>query len=116
PQPRPQLPVSVRRHVLAELDVPFAAIVALTFLLHVGVVAYLRQVDWPRKPSVDELPDRFLHEILRPRPAPPKVARPAPKSATPDRPKRAAKPSGAELVRAPKPVEAEAERRARLEK
>jgi hypothetical protein len=117
PQPRPQLPVSVRRHVLAELDLPFAAIVALTFLLHVGVVVYLRQVDWPRKLAVDELPDRFVHEILkRPRPAPPKVV-PAPLATTPSRPRPAPKtPTVNVAARAPKPAETEAERRARLAK
>jgi hypothetical protein len=116
PQPRPRLPASVRRHVLSELDLPFVAIAALTFLLHVAMVVYLRQVDWPRKPAIDELPDRFLHDTFRKaRPTPP-ATRPEATPATPAPRKPAARPSGAVAARAPKPVESEAERRARFEK
>ena len=115
PQPRPQLPASVRRHVFAELDLPFAAIAALTFLLHVSVVVYLRQVDWPRKPVIDELPDRFLHELSRrPPPPAPKVASREPPPTIAARPRAAPKPSAA-AARPTKPVETEAERHARLE-
>jgi hypothetical protein len=75
PQPRPQLPHSIRRRVSAEIDRWFAVVLALTALLHVAVVAYLRQVDWPRRPSLEEIPDRFVRMAARaPRPAPPPVA------------------------------------------
>jgi hypothetical protein len=115
PRPRPQLPASVRRHVLSDLDLPFVAIAALTLLLHLAVIIYLRQVDWPRKPAIDELPDRFVHELLRrPRPPAPKVARPAPSAPTPARPKVAPRPV-AVTPRPTKPTEGDAERRARLE-
>ena len=116
PRPRPRLPASVRRHVLAELDLPFAAIMVLTFLLHVAMVVYLRQVDWPRKPAVDELPDRFLHDLARrPRPSPPPPSR-RPAIVTPgDEPTR--KPlTHVSAAVAAKPAETDAQRHARLEK
>ena len=44
-------------------------------LLHVAFVVYLRQVDWPRRPSLEEVPDRFIRQIVRaPRPTPPPAA------------------------------------------
>jgi hypothetical protein len=114
-QARPQLPASVRRHVLADIDLPYVAIATLTFFLHVAVVVYLRQVDWPRKPTIDELPDRFVRELVRrPRPPAPKVARPAPTPPAPARPKAAPRPVAA-AARPTTPVENEAERHARLE-
>jgi hypothetical protein len=113
PRPRPQLPASVRRHVFAELDLPYLAIAALTFLLHVVVVVYLRQVDWPRKPSIDEVPDRIVQLQRRPRPPAPQVARPAPAAPAPTRPPSAPRPVAA-AARPTRPVESEAERHARL--
>jgi TonB family protein len=75
PQPRPRLPRSVRRRVGAELDRWFTAVLGLTALLHVAVVVYLRQVDWPRRPDIEAIPDRFVHQIVHaPRPTPPPVA------------------------------------------
>jgi len=115
PRPRPQLPVSVRRHVLAELDLPFAVIVALTFLLHVVMIVYLRQVDWPRKPSVDEIPDRFLHELRR-RPPPTPTAVPRHEVTPVARDKPAPRPTRVAAAPTPRAAESEADRRARLEK
>jgi outer membrane biosynthesis protein TonB len=63
-------------------------------------VVYLRQVDWPRRPAIDELPDRFVHEVVRAParrpPAPPEPEttpdrEPAPPPAA-DRPSRPARP------------------------
>ena len=77
PQPRPQLPFSIRRRVSAEIDRFFTIVLAFTVLLHVAVVVYLRQVDWPRRPSIEEIPDRFVRQLVRtPRPAPPPAAAP----------------------------------------
>jgi hypothetical protein len=72
PQPRPRLPLSVRRRVTAEIDRWFAVALAFTALLHVAFVVYLRQVDWPRRPSLEDIPDRFIRQIVHaPRPTPP---------------------------------------------
>jgi len=74
-QPRAQLPLSVRRRLLADIDVWFVAALAVTALLHVAFVVYLRQVDWPRRPSLEEIPDRFIRQNIRPpRPTPPPAA------------------------------------------
>ena len=71
PQPRAQLPLSVRRRVSREVDGWFAVALAFTALLHLAFVVYLRQVDWPRRPSLEEIPDRFIRQMIhRPRPAP----------------------------------------------
>ena len=56
PQPRPQLPISVRRRLTDGIDPFFSVVVAFTLLLHIVVVVYLRQVDWPRRPSIEEIP------------------------------------------------------------
>jgi hypothetical protein len=84
PQPRPQLPHSVRRRVMGGVDRWFAAVLAVTALLHIAVVVYLRQVDWPRRPPLEEIPDRFIRQMSRvPRPAPPV----APAATAAERPK-----------------------------
>jgi outer membrane biosynthesis protein TonB len=84
PQPRPQLPISVRHRMTDGIDRFFAGVVAFTLLLHVVLVVYLRQVDWPRRPDIEAVPDRFIHQIVRvPRPAPPPVAAPMIADATP---------------------------------
>src|SRR5262249_19588682 len=65
----------VRHRVGADVDRAFAAVLAFTLLLHVVVVVYLRQVDWPRRPAIEAIPDVFVHQIVRaprPTPAPPK--------------------------------------------
>jgi TonB family protein len=108
PQPRPQLPISVRRRVISELDPLFSVIVAFTLLLHVVMVVYLRQVDWPRRPSIEEIPDRYVRQIIRtPRPTPPPAAPTAiaentPKAAPHPRPPS---PTGAPPARPPKTSE-----------
>jgi hypothetical protein len=63
-QPRPQLPPSVRSSFLQNLDWMLMAVVASSFLVHFGFVAYLRQIDWPRKPDIEEIPDRFVQMIV----------------------------------------------------
>src|SRR5262249_46148647 len=77
PQPRPQLPIAVRRRVTAGVDWAFSGVLAFTFLLHVAIVIYLRQVDWPRRPAIEEIPDRFIRQTMhlqRPTPVPPPTA------------------------------------------
>ncbi len=65
PQPRPQLPASVRGTVTSSVDWFFTTIAGLSFLLHLLLVVYLRNVDWPRKPDIEEIPDRFVKMIAQ---------------------------------------------------
>jgi outer membrane biosynthesis protein TonB len=66
PQPRPQLPASVRGSVTTDLDWFFTVIAAISFLVHLSLVIYLRNVDWPRKPDIEEVPDRFVQMVKKP--------------------------------------------------
>jgi outer membrane biosynthesis protein TonB len=65
PQPRPQLPASVRGSALTGVDWFFTTIAALSFLLHLGLIIYLRSVDWPRKPDIEAVPDRFVQMVVK---------------------------------------------------
>jgi outer membrane biosynthesis protein TonB len=65
PQPRPQLPASVRGSALTGVDWFFATIAAVSFLLHLMLVIYLRNVDWPRKPDIEAVPDRFVQMVVK---------------------------------------------------
>ena len=71
PQPRPQLPASVRGTLTGNLDWFFTSIAATSFLAHLALVIYLRSVDWPRKPDIAEIPDRFVQMVVRKPPPPP---------------------------------------------
>jgi hypothetical protein len=71
PQPRPQLPPSVRGSITSNLDWFFTTIAAASFFIHLGFVLYLRSVDWPRKPDIEEIPDRFVQMVVK-KPEPPK--------------------------------------------
>ncbi|HVR03366.1 MAG TPA: AgmX/PglI C-terminal domain-containing protein, partial [Polyangia bacterium] len=66
PQPRPQLPASVRGSVTSDLDWFFTTIAAISFLVHLSLVIYLRSVDWPRKPDIEDIPDRFVQMVKKP--------------------------------------------------
>jgi hypothetical protein len=114
PQPRPQLPASVRRHVVAELDGVFTGIAALSFLVHLAMVIYLRQVDWPRQPAIDELPDRFVQMVRRPQP----IEKPRPVATAPAAKPTPAKPAQPKPTTGPtpaaKPAPSAAERHANL--
>lgn len=70
-QARPQLPASVRGSITANLDWFFTAITAASFALHLTMVIYLRNVDWPRKPDIETIPDRFVQMVVK-KPEPPK--------------------------------------------
>ena len=65
PQPRPQLPASVRGSALSGVDWFFTTIAAMSFLLHLIFVIYLRNVDWPRKPDIEAVPDRFVQMVVK---------------------------------------------------
>jgi outer membrane biosynthesis protein TonB len=66
PQPRPQLPASVRGSVTSDLDWFFTVIVAVSFAVHLSLVIYLRSVDWPRKEDPEAIPDRFVQMMKKP--------------------------------------------------
>jgi outer membrane biosynthesis protein TonB len=65
PQPRPQLPASVRGSALSGVDWFFTTVAGLSFLLHLIFVVYLRNVDWPRKPDIEAVPDRFVQMVVK---------------------------------------------------
>jgi outer membrane biosynthesis protein TonB len=65
PQPRPQLPASVRGSITSNVDWFFTTIAGISFLLHLLMVVYLRNVDWPRKPDIEEIPDRFVKMVTQ---------------------------------------------------
>ena len=71
PQPRPRLPASVRGSWMTGLDWAFTAIGSASFLAHLVFVLYLRNVDWPRKPDIEEIPDRFVQIMAKAKPPEP---------------------------------------------
>jgi TonB family protein len=71
PQPRPQLPASVRGSFWASMDWAYTGIAAGSFLVHLVFVIYLRSVDWPRAPDLEEIPDRFVQMIVKAKPPEP---------------------------------------------
>jgi hypothetical protein len=122
-QPRPQLPPSVRSSLMQNLDWMLVAVVGMSFLLHFGFVIYLRNIDWPRKPDIEDVPDRFVQMLVPPKKVEekkPEIAKVEDKGAKPEDKKKGGgggdkKPAG---PKAPRDAEAEAraaaERRARL--
>ncbi|HEY0714345.1 MAG TPA: hypothetical protein VGF45_16805, partial [Polyangia bacterium] len=79
PQPRPQLPASVRGSLAGNLDWFFTSIALTSFVAHLALVVYLRSVDWPRKPDIEAIPDRFVQMVVRKPPPPPEPTPEAPK-------------------------------------
>jgi outer membrane biosynthesis protein TonB len=77
PQPRPQLPASVRGSALTGLDWFFTTIAAISFALHLTMIIYLRSVDWPRKPDIEAVPDRFVQMVQVKKPEEKKVEKKA---------------------------------------
>jgi TonB family protein len=71
PQPRPRLPASVRGSWTTGLDWAFTLVAGVSFLAHLVLVIYLRNVDWPRKPDIEEIPDRFVQMIVKAKPPEP---------------------------------------------
>lgn len=71
PQPRPQLPASVRGSLFSGLDWAYTSIAVASFLAHLVFVVYLRSVDWPRKPDIEEIPDRFVQMVVKAKPPEP---------------------------------------------
>jgi outer membrane biosynthesis protein TonB len=77
PQPRPQLPASVRGSALTGVDWFFTVIAAVSFLMHLALIIYLRSVDWPRKPDIEAVPDRFVQMVQQKKPEEKKVEKKA---------------------------------------
>ena len=71
PQPRPQLPASVRGSFFSGMDWAYTGIAAGSFVAHLIFVLYLRSVDWPRKPDIEEIPDRFVQMVVKAKPPEP---------------------------------------------
>ncbi len=120
-QPRPQLPASVRSSLMQNLDWMLVGVLAASFLVHVGFMIYLRNVDFPRKPDIEELPDRFVKMIVPKKVEEPKkpdeLAKKDEKKAEEDG-KKEKKASGEKKAAATpaKPRDAEAEARAAAER
>jgi hypothetical protein len=116
-QPRPQLPPSVRSSLMQNLDWMLVAVVAASFLFHFGFVVYLRNLDFPRKPDIEEIPDRFVHVIVPPKKEEKKVeVAQADKGAEKEK-KEAKKGNGDSKPKGPKaPRDPEAEARAAAER
>src|SRR5262245_29209098 len=105
-QPRPQLPPSVRSSILQNMDWMLVAVVAASFILHFGFVIYLRNIDWPRKPDIEEIPDRFVQMLV-----PKKIEEPKPVVAQEEKKddeKKEAKKDKGEKKAKPRDPEAEA--------
>jgi len=120
PQPRPRLPASVRGSWTTGLDWAFTLIGGVSFLGHLVFVLYLRNVDWPRKPDIEEIPDRFVQMVVKAKPpeAPKQQTQDKTEDKTPD--KAVATNNSARKAAPKKEISAEekaridAERRARL--
>jgi TonB family protein len=53
------------------LDWAFTLVAGVSFLAHLVLVVYLRNVDWPRKPDIEEIPDRFVQMVVKAKPPEP---------------------------------------------
>ena len=129
-QPRPQLPPSVRGSITQNLDWMLIGIVGVSLFSHLGFVVYLRSVDFPRKPDIEEIPDRFVQMIVPKKKEEPQkleqkvdpnaeaAKKAADAKAKADEKRRAAAEAKKEAAAKPRDPEAEAraaaERRARL--
>jgi hypothetical protein len=125
PQPRPQLPASVRGSLTSQMDWFFTTIAAGSFLLHLFLVIYLRNVDWPRKPDIEAIPDRFVKMVIKQQEKPPEQKKEVAKTEEekkPDKKKDEGKKAAPKREMTPEEkakaaeekAKADAERRARL--
>jgi len=115
PQPRPQLPASVRGSFFAGMDWVYTGIASASFLLHLIFVIYLRSVDWPRKPDIEEIPDRFVQMVVKAKPPePPKETANKDDKKEDDKKVEKKAPTNASNTKAPK-KELSAEEKARID-
>jgi len=124
--PRPQLPLSLRQSLIHSFDRRLLQIAAGSFAVHFAFVVYLRAMERPRQPDIEELPDRFVKMLVPKKVEPPKpveAKKVEPKKVEP-KPDEAKKPATASSEHtAPKKVEdpeavarAAAEQKARMER
>ena len=120
-QPRPRLPASVHGSWTTGLDWAFTLIGGVSFLAHLVLVLYLRNVDWPRKPDIEEIPDRFVQMIVKAKPPEPPKQQAKTDDKTEDKKVENKVASTSAAKKAPKPelspeekARIDAERRARL--
>jgi TonB family protein len=84
-------------------------------LAHLVFVIYLRSVDWPRKPDIEEIPDRFVQMVVKAKPPePPKEIANKDDDKKPDDTKVEKKAATTSANKAPK-KELSAEEKARLD-
>jgi hypothetical protein len=88
--PRPVLPVTLRPSLTDVLlrDRRVLQLGLVSFVLHFGFVAYLRAMERPKTPDIEEIPDRFVR-MLVPKLPPPKL--PPPKKVEVSKPTEAKK-------------------------
>src|SRR5262245_31495011 len=116
PQPRPQLPPSVRGSIAQTLDWFLIAILGLSLIGHFGFVAYLRTVDWPRKPNLEDVPDRFVSLVAKQQPVQQvQIVQEKGKGIEEKKGSGTGKKSGSGPKKTPEQLAAEAEARARAE-
>jgi outer membrane biosynthesis protein TonB len=119
----------VRGSALTGVDWFFTTIAAISFLLHLIFIIYLRSVDWPRKPDIEAVPDRFVQMVVKKPEEPKKVEEKKPtEEKKAEEEKKPEKKKGDEEAKKPKheltdeekaklaeeKAKADAERRARL--
>ena len=122
PIARPQLPPSLRGSIRQNLDWIMLSIAAVSVLGHAGVVAYVRELDLPRRPDIEEITPRTVSilfpDVKLPKPDEPKLDKPKQDpNATVKPPAHVGPPRNGPRVRARDPEEVareNAERVARL--
>lgn len=77
-QPRPVLPVTLRPSLADVLlrDRRVLQFGLASFILHFGFVAYLRAMERPKTPDIEDLPDRFVRMLVPKQKDPPKLPPP----------------------------------------
>lgn len=96
--PRAPLPPSLRRGLGERLDGAMIAIVGVSLLAHLGMVAYLHQLDWPRRPDFTAAATMDSWSMPRALPSPVHVVSPrAPRSSAADPPRPPGTPSSRPL-------------------
>ena len=64
-RPKPQLPASVRGSFTSNLDWAFTGITSVSFFITLALIVYIRSIDFPEEPAIDEVPDRFVKMVVK---------------------------------------------------